>query len=172
MPLVLHTARLRLRPFEPADAAFVKALNDDPRVTRYTGDGAVDLAAAAAVITYIRTRQHPFGMARLVCELDGEPVGWCGLRRLTPDELPDLGYRFFHRAWGQGLATEAARAVLSAGFARDDVPTVRAEADARNLGSIRVMQKLGMTLHRSWTDDQGPAVEYRLSRADWQAGPG
>lgn len=168
MPLYLHTPRLRLRPFEPADAEFLVALNADPEVTRWTGDGPLaDRQAALDVIAYVVGRQYPYGMGRLIVEQDGVPVGWCGLRRLEPGEAPDLGYRFLRSAWGRGLATEASTAVLDAGFARPDVPVVRAEADVRNPASIAVMHKLGMQLHRSWTDAQGPSVEYRLERQAW-----
>ena len=168
MPLHLTTPRLVIRPFTRGDADFIKALNDDPEVYRWTGDGPVrDRAHAVEIIDYVTGQQYPFGMGRLIVEEGGVPVGWCGLRRLEMGEVPDLGYRFLRSAWGRGLATESSSAVLDAGFARDDVILVKAEADARNPGSIRVMQKLGMHLHREWTDDEGPAVEYRLSQETW-----
>ncbi len=170
MALTLTTPRLFIRPFAMSDEAFLQRLNADPEVIRYTGDGPIaDLDAAAAVVRYVVDRQYPFGMGRLIVEEAGVPVGWCGLRRLYADEVPDLGYRFLRSAWGRGLATESSIAVLDAGFARDDVPQVKAEAAAPNHASIAVMKKLGMTFHRSFTDDLGPSVEYLLARQDWLA---
>jgi len=169
MPVVLSTPRLRLRPHRHADAPFMVALNADPQVVVYTGDGPLDLDGARRVIDYLHHRQHPFGVARLVVERHGEPIGWCGLRRLEDGELPDLGYRFFRKDWGRGYATEAAMAVLDHGFSRADIHTVRAEADARNTASWKVMERLGMQRERAWTDEEGPAVAYTLTEAAWHA---
>ena len=132
-------------------------------------DGPLDLDGARRVIDYLHHRQHPFGVARLVVERHGEPIGWCGLRRLEDGELPDLGYRFFRKDWGRGYATEAAMAVLDHGFSRADIHTVRAEADARNTASWKVMERLGMQRERAWTDEEGPAVAYTLTEAAWHA---
>jgi len=45
-----------------------------------------------------------------------EFIGWCGLKyRSELDEI-DLGYRLMQKAWGKGLATEAARHTLDLGF--------------------------------------------------------
>jgi len=168
MSLHLSTPRLRLRPVTHADAGFLIELNADPEVIRWVGDGPLaDIDAALGVVDYLVSRQYPFGMGRLLVEEEGAPVGWCGLRRLLAGEVPDLGYRFLRGAWGRGLATEAATAVLDAGFGREDVPEVRAEADRRNPRSIRVMERLGMRWHRDFVDELGPAVEYRLDRDTW-----
>jgi putative addiction module component (TIGR02574 family) len=55
-----------------------------------------------------------------------------------------LGYAIGRAWWGQGLATEAARAVLTWAGAMFGLRQIRASTDARNTGSLRVMEKLGM----------------------------
>lgn len=171
MPVFLSTPRLELRPHTSADAVFMVELNADPEVVRYTGDGPLDLNSARKVIDYLHQCQHPFGVARLVVEHMGAPIGWCGLRRLETGDVPDLGYRFFRRVWGQGFATEAAAAVLDHGFSRDDIHKVRAAADPHNTASLRVMKRLGMHWVREWSANgsaNGSSVEYTLEQDVWR----
>lgn len=144
-------------------------LNADPEVVRYTGDGPLDLEGARQIIHYLQEKQHPFGVTRLVVERDGEPIGWCGLRRLAPDDVPDLGYRFMRSAWGKGYATEACVAVLDHGFSLPSISAVSAEADARNEPSVRLMKRLGMGLRESGEDAAGPYVKYGLDADRWRA---
>jgi len=144
-------------------------LNADPEVVRYTGDGSLDLEGAQKVIAYLHEKQHPFGVTRLVVERDGEPIEWCGLRRLEDGDVPDLGYRFMQSVWGHGYATEACIAVLDHGFSIPSIQMVRAEADARNAASVRVMHRLGMVFEREDEDEEGPYVVYALERERWEA---
>lgn len=56
-----------------------------------------------------------------------------------------MGYSIARSYWGRGLATEAARAVMEAAFAAyASLHRIRAMAKARNISSLRVMEKLGM----------------------------
>lgn len=149
--LPLLTPRLRLRDFEvPRDVAPLFALNEDPEVIRYTGDGRFADEATAHHFFEDRLRLYAReGMGRWAVEslATGELLGWCGLRRLEdhPAEV-DLGYRFFRRYWNQGYATEASRACLAHGFGTLGLPRIIAQIDPRNGGSRAVAVKLGMRL--------------------------
>lgn len=171
MPVHLTTPRLLLRPFTLEDVDFIVDLNSSEEVWRYTGDGPLDRDEAAGVVRYIHARQHPHGMARLVVvrRSDGRRLGWCGLRRLEPGEVPDLGYRFFVHAWGQGYATESATAVLDHGFSLATVDRVRAEAYVPNHRSLAVMAKLGMVEVERSTDEGLPTVIQELTETRWRA---
>jgi RimJ/RimL family protein N-acetyltransferase len=77
----------------------------------------------------------------------------------------ELGYRFRPDAWGQGFASEGAAALLAAALERPEVERVYAHALLSNRGSIRVLEKIGMTYARPWT--------YRgLEGAEYEALPG
>jgi RimJ/RimL family protein N-acetyltransferase len=96
----------------------------------------------------------------------GDSVGASeeGAGVLTPTEV-EIGYRFRPDAWGQGLATEGAQALLDVALLRPDVTRVYAHALLSNPGSITVMQKIGMTYVAPWT--------YRgLAGAEYEALPG
>jgi RimJ/RimL family protein N-acetyltransferase len=78
--------------------------------------------------------------------LDGRVIG--GVRLYITDKsarVAGIGYNFGAAFWNRGYATEAASAALDHAFSAVGLRRVRAEADARNHSSIRVMQKLGMT---------------------------
>lgn len=142
---VLRTARLTLREFTLADAPLFFALNADPEVMRWTGEAPFpDLAASEALIRdYPAYRQDGFGRWTVVRTVDGEVLGWCGLRR-QPDGAVDLGYRFFRRHWGQGYATEASLACVRYGFDVLGLPFIIGRAARGNAASIRVLEKVGM----------------------------
>ena len=57
----------------------------------------------------------------------------------------ELGYRLHPDTWGEGYATEGAAALLRDAFARPGVTRVYAHSLLANPGSIRVMEKIGMT---------------------------
>ena len=79
---------------------------------------------------------------------DGRLIGLTGLHRaafeasFTP--CIEIGWRFVAEVWGQGYATEAARAVLHDAFGRLGLPRVYSFTAAVNLRSERVMRRLGM----------------------------
>ena len=162
----------------------------------------VELDADAEVLRYIigraRTEQEVHDHWGPVCrDVGADAVGlgwWVGRRRsdgdflgwwdLSPDrpvpERPiraEAGWRLARRHWGQGLATEGARALLAHGFGGVGLQTVRAETMAVNAASRGVMGKLGMrhvqTEHRSWDEplpgaEQGEVV-YEIDAAGWSA---
>jgi [ribosomal protein S5]-alanine N-acetyltransferase len=87
-----------------------------------------------------------------------------------------MGYSLASSHWGQGLTTEAAQAVLDAAFvAYSDLKRIRAMADARNPGSLRVMEKIGMmregTLrqNRSTRGESIDEVWCGILRREWEA---
>ena len=76
----------------------------------------------------------------------------------------DFGYGLRKEFWGQGIVTEASRAVL-AQMKEDGVPFVTATHDRENPGSGKVMQKLGMVYHYSYREQWQPkdiSVVFRM----------
>ena len=74
-----------------------------------------------------------------------ELIGWCGLDHKDQTKAaPVLFYLLKASYWGQGLATEAAKAVL--GYAFGDLGLARVDSAAafENIASKRVMEKIGM----------------------------
>jgi len=144
---MLITDRLQLREMTEADAENIYRLNSTEMVVRYVGEPVLKNVAEALEI--LRTRilpQYTRGIGRWACELrdGGDFIGWCGLKYMPDEDEYDLGYRFLEQHWGKGYATEAARAVLE--YGRNHLPGCRivGKAFLENVGSIRVLQKIGM----------------------------
>lgn len=84
---------------------------------------------------------------------EGRYIGTVGLH-LLPDQLPELGYWLGEPYWGQGFATEAARAVVAAARAAG-VTALRSRALLSNTGSRNVLRKAGFVEIGEGTDRQG-----------------
>lgn len=142
---LFESARLGYREFSPDDASDLFRLNSDPEVIRYTGDPpfSSEEEARAFILGYDRYRRDGYGRWSVVSKETFKLLGWCGLNRIDGDI--DLGYRFFRSAWGQGFATEAARACLDFGFNQLGMSRIIARALPENIASWKVLEKVGMT---------------------------
>jgi ribosomal-protein-alanine N-acetyltransferase len=95
----------------------------------------------------------------------GEFIGWCGLDHLDktkPD--PALFYLLKADYWGQGLATEATKALLRYAFGPMDLTSLHGGAAPENIASKRVMEKAGMK-YMGLNEDGGYA--FRVTREEY-----
>jgi RimJ/RimL family protein N-acetyltransferase len=106
------------------------------------------------------------GFLAAVERASGRLLGWFQLEDVAgvPGEV-ELGYRLRPDVWGRGYATEGAAALLREAFARPGVTRVYAHALLSNPGSIRVMEKIGMTYAGPWQYKGLPGAEYEARRA-------
>jgi RimJ/RimL family protein N-acetyltransferase len=152
-----------MRPFALHDAEGLLRLNANPNVLRYTGDRPFkDADEAKTFIKYYRANyDNGFGRFTVLNRNDESYLGWCGFRKVGDDI--DLGFRFLEEYWNQGYATECARACLD--WIRDEhgVKEVIGRALPENTASIRVLEKLGMSLWKTGPcDDFEGALLYRI----------
>jgi ribosomal-protein-alanine N-acetyltransferase len=81
----------------------------------------------------------------VVLESSNQLIGSCGIRMASADaHEADIGYELSPGHWGYGYATEAARAMVEFGFAELGLHRVWSWCIADNVGSVRVLHKLGM----------------------------
>jgi RimJ/RimL family protein N-acetyltransferase len=146
-PVVLETARLRLRPMNESDIPAHYAVFSDPEVARYwSREPWTDLAQAGESIQAIMAAHADGSEARFGIELrsTGELIGNVGLHHFfEQNRRCEIGYALASAWWGQGIATEALRAVIRHGFDALDLNRIEADIDPRNIGSARVLEKLG-----------------------------
>ena len=174
----LPTARLRLRPFDDADANALFTLHSSAYVLRYwDAPPWSEPGHAERFITACRQMAEDGTGARLAVDRvsDEAFIGWCSLNRWNPDyRSASLGYCFDDAAWGHGYATEAARALLRWAFDTLDLNRVQAETDTRNAASARVLEKLGFVREGTLREDcvvNGEVSDswvYGLIRREWQ----
>ena len=145
----IETTRLLLRDFTPHDVQEVHAFDSDPELTRYRGGGRVTEAESAAFIERTQQWQHSeprstYAFA-IVLKEHAKLVGVVGLL-ITKRELDEaeLWYRLSRAYWKQGYTTEAAGALLSFAFRDLRLHRIFAMCHPENIGSWRVMEKLGM----------------------------
>lgn len=185
MGVVLETDRLTLRRFADtaADAALLLDLDADPEVMRYVGP--FGLPTADAYQDRIRTVWLPQyarpgqGFFAAHDRPSGLFLGWFVLRAATdyrfaaeagwtrPTDL-ELGYRLKKLAWGKGLATEGARALVARADADPAVTGVVSAALEPNRASTRVMEKCGLV--RVGAFHIAEFAEPVLTYARWRAG--
>jgi len=137
-PVKLETQRLVLRPFHRADAAEFARLAGDWAVASMTSDIPYPFSALQALgwLTPVR------GEARFAIELRRQLIGGAGYYR-RPSGVAELGFWLGRQWWGQGYATEAARAVLRYGFGNRRLPGFSSARFVDNAASARVLDKLG-----------------------------
>jgi RimJ/RimL family protein N-acetyltransferase len=179
----LTTDRLVLRRFTLDDVEDVLALDSDPLVRRFVEDGEpVTRESTVEMIEHWLTyheRSELFGFWAAIERSTGRFLGWFHFRpgEGHGDDEPELGYRLIASAWGRGFATEGSIALIDRGFSTGRIRRVLAETMAVNVGSRRVMEKIGMrlvrTFHAEWPvripgDEEGD-VEYAITFDEWRA---
>jgi len=145
--VVLETPRLRLLRFELADAPFIVELVNEPGWLRFIGDKGVRNVEDAE--RYLRTgpldhyARLGFGLYLIERKVDGMPLGMCGLIKRDTLECVDIGFALLARVAGQGIAHEAAAAVLD--HARHvGLTRLMAITTPDNDQSQKLLRKLGM----------------------------
>lgn len=163
MKVILETDRLLLREFVLDDLPEFFGLVSDPDVTRCTGDRCktLDEARQGMIERPLRDyRVHGFGRWAVVLRSTGKVIGFAGLKYLEETGEVDLGYRFFKEFWGQGLATEAAQAILTFGITQLKLPRIIGIAYVENKASRRVLEKVGLRFEKVTTDGQDEIAHY------------
>jgi ribosomal-protein-alanine N-acetyltransferase len=140
---VLITERLTLRPATTADYAVLQAHWDTPDVRRFLFDGT--MLSRAEITETIAESQRGFATA---------------------------GYSLAPSSWGQGYATEAARAVVEHALGPLGLPEVLAEVDEGNAASVAVVKRLGMTAFGMVPGVLGPMTRYRRTARSGGTWPG
>ncbi len=178
MAPTLRTDRLLLRPFEPSDEETLFQLWNDADVRRFLWDDQpVSRETVREQIAQSQKdfREERFGLFLISrAEEPGTVIGAAGLFRFPGADWVDLIYALRPAAWGKGLATEAARAVLRFAFEVVGLDEVLAGTDLGNVASQRVIERLGMTdEHERVVGPNKVLARYRrLRRQDFVVGPG
>jgi ribosomal-protein-alanine N-acetyltransferase len=148
---VIETSRLRLRPFDLADAPALFRIASNPTVTRFTTWDAhrtVD-DSRAFINEHALPRYRENGPDLLAIELkdSGDLTGAIGARWATKENrCLEFGYWLGEPFWRRGFATEAARPFVAHLFAKHSVERVQAHYIEGNTASGRVLEKVGLRL--------------------------
>ncbi len=146
--IITQTERLIIRQFQDSDLEALAQILGKPEVMKFSPVGEL-----SKEMTRIRMQgyidsyeKHGYGKWAVIHRESGRLIGYCGIA-VTDIEGKlenELGYRFDPDFWGQGLATEAAKACLQYGFDQLNFDYVLAIVEPENYGSVRVLEKIGM----------------------------
>ncbi|MCR9191081.1 MAG: GNAT family N-acetyltransferase [Gammaproteobacteria bacterium] len=184
MAIILETDRLILRTWKEEDAAAYFKINQDPKVIACLC-GSLKMAEVNAFIVKMNHQQEERGYTLWATELkaNGEMMGFIGLNytdwpaHFTP--AVEVGWRLGSQYWGQGYATEGAKASLAHGFTNCGLEEVVSLTVPANVRSIRVMEKIGLArdMNGDFIHPQLPAghrlaqhILYRLTKDKYLEG--
>ena len=174
---ILRTERLLLRPFKESDVDEVLNYRDDAAFARFLPHLPQPFTRADAEQFVAVNMAEPWEQfATFAVTLDARLIGTVNLDIDAHNQLAMLGYAISRDRWGEGIAFEAAHAVMSWGFQTLHLAKIWASTDARHQRSRRVMEKLGMqhegTLRAHSLGRDGvrtDQVMYGLLREEWEA---
>lgn len=177
----LRTGRLTMRRWRESDLAPFAMLNSDPDVMEHFPSILSESETAEAIERFeSHFEAHGFGLWAVEHNLTRRFIGFAGLSvpRFESHFTPavEVGWRLAKEQWGNGFATEAARAAVAFGFDEAELEEIVSFAIPANIRSIRVMRHLGMT-HDPIDDFDHPIfleddrlrhhVLYRLTKQRW-----
>jgi RimJ/RimL family protein N-acetyltransferase len=171
--MTFRTDRLVLRTAKPSDLRPLHEILSDPRAMAFW--------SSLPHREEEETRQWLARMIEIppeegedfIVEHAGRVIGKAGLYR-----FPEIGFIFHPHAWGRGLAAEALGLVLARAFEVHRLEQVEADVDPRNLGSLRLLGRLGFRETRrakgTWLigDQLCDSVYLSLDAETWQAAGG
>jgi RimJ/RimL family protein N-acetyltransferase len=157
-PIVFETSRLFARQITSADVDALLAVYGDAEAMQWVGHGqALDRAQCEqwVTVTHRNYTTRGYGMVALVERQSGAVIGFCGL--VHPDGQPEaeIKYALRREFWGQGLATEAAAALLTYGATVLGLDCIIATVAPANTASQRVLIKAGMRLDQTRRNEDG-----------------
>lgn len=181
----VETERLVLRDWSEEDWEPFFQHTNTPSVMRWLGgimNDVTKVTARTRLESYRREHGHTFWLVERKRDgghLEGQPLGFCGLKRANQQGGPlgdmEIGWRLREDAWGKGYAREAAQLCMDLGFERFGAPHMIALTVEGNVGSWSLMKRLGM-VRRPHLDfpsadfeaEGGVIIAYAITREEWE----
>ena len=178
--IIVETERLILRTIEEGDAAEQFRLLNTPTVMARLGGvkelHEIEAKHAKGMAWYA---QEGFSFLFMIEKASGEMVGHCGIKRVDNPLARnvgdfEVGWLVREDRWRRGYAEEAMRGVLDWAFGRVGAPHVVALTSMGNVGSWKLMEKLGMErrpdldfVDARWGPDICNTIVYAITREAW-----
>ncbi len=166
---ILETQRLVVRHLRASDVDEMYAICSDAELMRFVGDGQplkreqVEKWIEKSVDNY---RRQGFGCSAVIDKSTARFAGYCGLVYGPGSEIVEIIYTLKKEYWGRGLASEVAGAMIDYGLNKLDLKRIMATIDPDNLGSIRIVEKLGLKFQEQRVDENNlPELVYMIERS-------
>jgi ribosomal-protein-alanine N-acetyltransferase len=163
LPIILETKRLLFRRPVMSDLDDYIALYSNPEITKFIPDAPRNPAETREEVEWFlhgHPRHPELGLWATIHKATGRFAGRCGLLPWTIAGQPEVevAYTLAQEFWGQGLATEAAKAILAYGFKQLDLSRLICLVDPANYASRRVAEKIGMSLEQELDGIDGDGI--------------
>jgi ribosomal-protein-alanine N-acetyltransferase len=143
--VTLQTERLILRPFVADDVNDALAYRDDAELARFLPHIPQPFTRRDAEAFVAMNMAEPWDRSpTFAVVLDDKLIGTVSFEVDAAERTAMLGYAIGRAFWGRGIAVEAARAAMEWATITFGLTRIWASTDARNVRSIRVLEKLGM----------------------------
>jgi RimJ/RimL family protein N-acetyltransferase len=167
----IETERLALRMFTPEDAEPLHRIWNDPVVMKYIDDNfrpTLEESREFMPRLLERWREQGFGQWAVWLKEEGKLIGYAGFKYLDKTPEVELLYGIDKPYWNRGYTTEAARACLGYIFETTALDRIVAVARPENVGSWRVMEKLGMRREKIARYYNHDLVYYAILREEFE----
>lgn len=138
------------------DGDLMLDLDSDPEVMRYITDGKTTTAEDMREIYMPRMLSYTkpdkgWGLWKTYRKEDNEFIGWFLLRPLKDNpQTIEIGWRLKRKFWGMGYGTEGATLLRDHAFRQNGVFKLMATALPGNIGSRKIMEKIGMSFIKTY----------------------
>jgi RimJ/RimL family protein N-acetyltransferase len=168
--IILETERLSFRRLTLDDLDDLFALYHSPDVRKYYSEGIPTYDETRRELEWIVNEcygRYGFGMWATIHKETGKFIGRCGLCPLDIEghEEIEVAYMFAKEYWGQGLATEAAQAILKYGFEQVGLSHLICVINPDNIASARVAEKISMKLEINGDVNGEPTLLYSIDKS-------
>jgi ribosomal-protein-alanine N-acetyltransferase len=170
MKYYIETERLIIRELRETDIEGIFELDSNTEVHKYLGNNPIKTKEEAInIIQFIKQQYKERGIGRfaVIEKKSGEFIGWSGFKLNKGeketlngfDNFIDIGYRFIPKYWKKGYGLESAIACLDFGFKTLNYDIIYGAADVENIGSNKILQKIGLQFVNEF--------EYKNVKVNW-----
>jgi ribosomal-protein-alanine N-acetyltransferase len=178
MKYQLETKRLIIREIRETDLEGMYKLDSNSKVHKYLGNNPIKTKEEAKnQIQFIREQYKERGIGRfaVIEKKSDEFIGWSGFKLNKGeketlngfDNFIDIGYRFIPKYWKKGYGLEAAIACLDFGFKTLKYDIIYGAADLENIGSNKILQKIGLKFVNEFEYDSVKVNWYQLKKENY-----
>ena len=162
----LETESLIIREFNEGDFTSIHTYASKPEVTMYLPFGPnnevdTQIFLKKAINYQIENPRYDYEFA-VIMKQSNNLIGGCGIHFTSiSNKEGSIGYCYDKQYWGNGFASEVAKAILNFGFNELGLHRIFATCHPDNIGSARVMQKIGM-------QKEGRLREHKFQKGSWR----
>jgi ribosomal-protein-alanine N-acetyltransferase len=162
----IETDRLIIREFNEEDFKSIHTYASKPDVTRYLPFGPnsemdTQVFLKKAINYKFQNPRCDYEFA-VILKKSNTLIGGCGIHVTNiNNKEASIGYCYDNEFWGKGYASESADALINFGFDKLNLHRIFAICHPDNIGSAKVMEKVGMT-------KEGCLREHKLQKGKWR----